>query len=352
MTARKTFHGCIWVICMILLGACQKGAVVGEDKEIISAKSRSVAANKLPAPQVEVGLFELSGAASVQDGVLLADDELIGSVYFAPHDASGDLIFKLIKIERKRKKSAPFTSDTKLFPVQDFEGLAADGDKVYLLGSHQAHRSQSRRSDREFLIKAQWDEGELKFKAQYNDLLSDIVNVLSDQGVAVSITNTQVTPIINIEGMAVSNGNLFLGIREPLLNGNAIVLKADEADLFSGNPQFKVSSLPLGGAGIRGLHWDEVNDRLLVLSGGKDDVGDIDPDIVAGIWTLSAGADSELVYTFTAVELGGPAGEKRAKPEAISALPDGRIAVYMDGEGAAGNRVLYLDSIPGLQSNE
>jgi hypothetical protein len=309
-----------------------------------STTLKSTAFGSANTPRVQVSLFEFSGAAVVPGGILLADDELVGSVYFAPETAFDDLFLTQVKIERKRKDAAPFSKDSKLIPVQDFEGLASHDGLVYLLGSHQAHRSHDRRSDREFLIQAKWDDDELDFEKTYDGLLLHIANVLTSNGLSVSLTDTTVTPIINLEGLAVNDGRFWLGIREPLIDGNAILLEANIESLRTDNPQFVLFQLSLSGAGIRGLHWDVDNQRLLLLSGGKDDGGDIDLDIIPGIWQVKPGTTTAtLIHSFTEEQLGAPAGERRAKPEALSILSDGRIAVYMDGEGNPGNRVLYID---------
>jgi hypothetical protein len=82
---------------------------------------------------------------------------------------------------------------------------------------------------------------------------------------------------LNIEGLVVTGGKLFAGLRAPTLDGKSFVVAIDAERLFNANAAIdesdvRIISVPLGpGRGIRDLAL--LNDgRLLVLSGPAQDV--------------------------------------------------------------------------------
>ena len=341
---RRAILYSVGLALLAMLTGCQSWMQEEGDSERSVTSPQSNSAQRTSRPEVRMQLFELSGAALVEDGILIADDELVGTVYFSPSAALDNLHLLPVKVERDREESAPFSKKSKLFPVQDFEGLTSSGDTVFLIGSHEPHRSEARRSDREFVIKAKWDDGDLRFKKIYKDLLPDMEDVFKEIDVDLDVKTTKVEPKVNIEGVAVNEDVLFVGFREPQSDNKAILVSVNQKQLFDGEPEYSISTIALGGAGIRGLHWDEDGNRLLLLSGGADDKGDKDAAIIPGVWALElGGSEPALLHAFTPEELGGPPGEKRAKPEAIVGLPDGRVAILMDGESVSVSNVLYLD---------
>jgi hypothetical protein len=82
---------------------------------------------------------------------------------------------------------------------------------------------------------------------------------------------------LNIEGLVVTGGKLFAGLRAPTLDGKSFVVAVDTSKLFDANAAIdesdvRIISVPLGpDRGIRDLAL--LNDRrLLVLSGPAQDV--------------------------------------------------------------------------------
>jgi hypothetical protein len=247
-----------------------------------------------------VGL-ELSGIGTVPGGVLVASDELAGSVLFVDSaelgGTTGTLTATLVKVDRARKRSKPHTRLSRLFAVQDFEGIATDGASVvYLVGSHAPKERDGwhRRPDREFLIKAKWrpDDRELRVGKPKERGVPGIYSKLIDH-----LTGTKGRSVLggfNVEGLALRDGSLYIGLRSPLSEGNrgkALVFSATEKDLFGKNSlqfdgPFTRLELDLRGGGVRGLPWDAPTGKLLVLSGASADGADVQP----ALWSYDLSA--------------------------------------------------------------
>ena len=78
---------------------------------------------------------------------------------------------------------------------------------------------------------------------------------------------------VNVEGLAVKNGQLYIGFRGPVRDGTAYVLRVAVDPLFDGAPADpKLLPVELGqGLGVRDLAT--VADGLLVLAGPEADQG-------------------------------------------------------------------------------
>lgn len=254
---------------------------------VIALARRMVAEQPKPPLGLRLVSLELSGIDRVRGGFLIAEDELVGSLVFMD-DASlakGAPQGRLVKLERRRKRLAK-RARTKLFGVQDAEGVASDGDRtVYVLGSHHGSKkggSWQRRPGREFIIEARWDPkgrklvvptpkpktpGKKRKKKNRRDGLYTrfLEDLRADHGPAV-------LQGLNAEGLALRAGRLFVGLRSPLERGRALVFYAEAGHLFEGGRvRWQKLSLALGGQGVRGLHWDAPARRLLILGGPTTD---------------------------------------------------------------------------------
>lgn len=159
----------------------------------------------------------------------------------------------------------------------DIEGLARDGDMVYVLGSHSYKRkkvdpNKSYKKNREAMetVTAEPDTDRLcRFR-------------LNADGTAAAIEETTLRPFldnhailrafakvpgkengIDLEGLAASGGRLYVGCRSPVLRGNFVpVLRCKFAKPLT---EVEVVYLNLGGRGVRDL--TRAGDGLLVLAG-------------------------------------------------------------------------------------
>jgi hypothetical protein len=292
--------------------------------------------------RLEAGGFELSGLAVVEDGMLVVDDELVGAVLFV-RDGREKRLAQMVKIERKRTESEPFTHLPRLSAVQDFEGIASDGkNKVFFIGSHNG-KDGDRRPDREFLIEAKWKaaDRELAWQRETRALAKQLEPALKKLQVSIGLTNTKIDSKFDIEGLGYSDGKIYIGLRGPLTSkSEAIVVRTDADSLFDPNNEAKFEALPLSleHGGIRSLEWDSVTKKLLILSGPAGDA----VDAVSALWAFDPVSGAvNLIHKFTPEELG--AGRKVRSAEGVCRDASGKIVVAFDGSEEGSPNLLLLD---------
>lgn len=269
--------------------------------------------------------LELSGCAVVEGGLLLVEDELIGALLFASKIGQAPIDVATIKLERKKKARAPFAPAHKLFPYQDFEDIASDGaSQVYVIGSHHG-KDGERRPDREFLFACDWDakDGEIKVVGEQYGLLDMIAPVLKAAGVDIGLTETDVVDTLNIEGLALHGGTLYIGLRSPLsASGKALLLSGPVEGVMAGSAALQLTEIDLAGGGIRALDWDPVRGALLGISGPAGDGSG-----PSSLWAIDVeGGTAETVLKFDEFIA-------RKSPEGICRMPGGPLVVALDGEG-------------------
>jgi hypothetical protein len=135
----------------------------------------------------------------------------------------------------------------------DIEAIAAEGNSYYIIGSHGISKKQGEQQanrfrifrlkvDRETGTPAGVDVASLSGLLRADAILGEHFQMpLQESGV-------------NIEGLAVRNGRLFVGFRGPNLEGYAFVMEVAAKDIFenSPKPQYTLHKLRLGeGFGIR-----------------------------------------------------------------------------------------------------
>jgi hypothetical protein len=146
----------------------------------------------------------------------------------------------------------------------DIEGIAAEGDRYYITGSHGISKKQGERQGNRYSI----------FRLKV-DPASGVPPGVSIAGVRVPASLEvaslagilRADPVlgecfgkplqhkgVNIEGLAARNGRLFVGFRNPNLNGCAFVMEIPADDVFGrrAQPKYALHRLRLGeGLGIR-----------------------------------------------------------------------------------------------------
>ncbi|MEN6428217.1 MAG: DUF3616 domain-containing protein [Phycisphaerales bacterium] len=138
----------------------------------------------------------------------------------------------------------------------DTEAIAAEGDCYYIIGSHGISKKEGLPQGNRYSI----------FRVKADPVTGLPVRPLSVNKASLAGV-LRADPVlgeyfgkplqqrgVNIEGLAVREGRLFVGVRGPNLQGNAFVLEVRADDVFSGNsqPGHVLHRLPLGpGYGIR-----------------------------------------------------------------------------------------------------
>ena len=205
------------------------------------------------------GFFEASGVAHVPGtaGVLFVDDASNRNIYWM--EVSGDGVQKAPAVP------VPIAAD-----ITDLEGITSDGTSFYVVGS------QSKRSGFQ-------GDGLVRFKFDPRTRRTDAVERI--QGLkawlAAHVPELKGTAqrlgdhVLNIEGLAWDprGARLLLGLRAPVVNGQALVVPIklqdprgpfSAANLRADGPTIR---LPLGGAGVRSIEYDEVSRAFRVITG-------------------------------------------------------------------------------------
>ncbi len=228
------------------------------------------------------GSSDSSAAFKVDDGrFVVADDENnILRVYDV--DKPGLPVQTITSLQQ-------FLSDVDDLEA-DIEASAVVGDMVYFIGSHGRNKNGKLRPAREVFCAAKFgvsDSGEVKLEfvgRPYRRLLYDLVN--SSIGIELGLAKVvrfddpskkSLAPKkggVNIEGMtAGADGSLYIGFRNPLFDGKALVVKllnpraavlAGEVCRFEG-PML----LELGERGIRSLEYDLGAKLCYIVAGEK-----------------------------------------------------------------------------------
>ncbi|MFC1569439.1 DUF6929 family protein [bacterium] len=217
--------------------------------------------------------------------------------------------------------------------VNDLEAVASAGNDLYYFCSSQNISKQGKRpKNREYLIKVKRENSGLKVLDKI-DLLSLIENNYSPEEQAqlgLIRKEKDGRPVLNIEGMAWHDNILYFGLKEPSLDGNAILLQlSDVESLFDSH---RLSSKQL-------TRFGKVN--LGSFQGKIATFSDLYMDPEGQLWALSTIADvenSDQMGTFHRIHR-FPDGKLEAepivrfpemKPEGICLNPSGQFLIVVD----------------------
>jgi len=138
----------------------------------------------------------------------------------------------------------------------DIEGIAASANGYYIIGSHGISKKRGERQDSRFAIfhlAADSDTGmPLESGGARAASLSHILR--ADRALGDHFGKPLQHKGVNIEGLAIRDGRLFVGFRGPNLDGDAFVMEIAADDVFSrrSQPSYTLHRLALGpGLGIR-----------------------------------------------------------------------------------------------------
>jgi hypothetical protein len=206
----------------------------------------------------------------------------------------------------------------------DMEAAASDAKYIYIVGSHSIRRrqveedrtyKQNRKrltrvvphteSYRLFRIKLD-DAGQLATKESID--LREILENDEILGPFFSVPGKENG--IDIEGIAVKDGRLFVGFRGPVLRGNFVPVLAFR---FDEPEDYELLFVQLGGRGIRDLV--AVDDGFLIVAGA---IGDGDASYQLCLWNGEDGVPGEGGWDSKIVKIGELATELGVKPEGLA----------------------------------
>lgn len=252
------------------------------------------------------GTFEASGVVYVPgtDGVLFVDDDHPDEVFF-------------MRLGEDRKQAGRITPVKISASIIDLEGITTDGQQFYVVGS----QSKSVGGDLTGLARFRFDSknqrvvdtqsisGLKSFLASNVDELRGMQNTTYNDGG------------INVEGIAwdPKGERLLLGLRSPVVDGQALVVPLklrDPQGAFSfDNMEVegrKAIRLPLNGAGIRSIEYDDLSKTFGLITGAGPDSERMD----FKLWEWTGSGDPTALretHTF----------DRRLKPEGITRVTSG-----------------------------
>jgi hypothetical protein len=252
------------------------------------------------------GPFEASGVAHVPgtDGVLFVDDGRTDEVFW-------------MRLGEGRTQAGPIKAIKFGASVVDLEGVTTDGTYFYVVGS----QSKSKGGDSAGLVRFRFDaHGQ---KAEGAEAVSGLKRFLAENVSELRGMGDRKYKDggINVEGIAwdARNGRLLLGLRSPVVEGQALVvplrLRDPRGALSSGNLEVeggKAIRLPFGGAGIRSIEYDERARAFRVITGAGPNSEKLD----FKLWEWDGDAARPALR-----EVG--TYERRLKPEGVTRVSTG-----------------------------
>jgi hypothetical protein len=232
----------------------------------------------------------------------------------------------------------------------DMEGAASDAEYVYIVGSHSMRRKKideegTYKKNRKQLTRVTPHE---KSYSLYRIKLTDDGELVSKEQVDLryvlaaddTIRSFFMVPGkengVDIEGVAVKDGTVFVGFRGPVLRGNFVPVLAFQFDKPN---DYELRFVQLSGRGIRDI--TAVQDGFLIIAGP---VGDGDASYKLYFWNGEDRVPDEGESSGRLTAIGEIVTDMGVKPEGIVVTAETadawRVLVVSDGESNASEWVV------------
>jgi hypothetical protein len=256
----------IGLILIVTVGAyfyfTVRGNTGGQKKSKVQDRSTGQVAGE----KLRGGNFELSDVSQVEGigGLLIAADSNPNEILWMKIDKSGKQVGEVVPIALG-------------VLVQDPEAIASDGTYFYVAGSQSDPAAGSGNA----IVRFKFDPAtqrvlEPQSVSNFREFLISNVPMLKGEGEKDGKQGG-----LNIEGIAwdpnSKNGRLLLGLRNPLVDGHALIIPVslrDPKGAFSKeNLQVDAAQamkVKLNGSGIRSISYDKVANSFLIISGAPE----------------------------------------------------------------------------------
>lgn len=202
------------------------------------------------------GTFEASGVVFVGGGVLFVDDGRADTLFWMPLDGEG-------------QQAGSATSIALGASIRDMEGITTDGTFIYVVGSQSKKDSEPGAG----LARFRFDRQALR--ATDVEIVAELRTLLLNEMPALKAASGSRADGFNIEGLAWDRqrGELLLGLRAPVVDGQALVIPLrlrNDGPLTRENlvvDKDAVQRLSLDGAGVRSIEYDEADGAYRLISG-------------------------------------------------------------------------------------
>ncbi len=284
------------------------------------------------------------------DGPVLEDRDLSGMACISPTrclvGTDENCSVQVVALSRSGKALSVLQSVELLDAGDeiDIEAIAAEGDCYYIIGSHGiAKKSGQVQGNRYKLFRLPVDRATGMPAADGSGLsVASLAGILRrDSVLGPHFGRPLQQKGVNIEGLAIRKGRLYVGLRNPNLGGYAYVLEVGADDVFAGvgPPPYVLHKLLLGaGLGIREIA--ATREGFLIIAGNAgSEPSDAYPEAVdyaadRGFWMFAWDGLSEEVDKLGAIP------NAPAKAEAMTILdetPD-QVTVLILFDGARKGR--------------
>lgn len=273
---------------------------------IIYASRSGIQRNPSPMTAFAGGTFEASGVVHVPgtDGVLFVDDDHTDEIFF-------------MRVGQDRKQAGRITAVKLSADIIDLEGITTDGTYFYVVGS----QSKPEGGDLTGLARFKFDSqnqrvvdtqsiaGLKSFLANNVDELRGMQQTTYEDGG------------INVEGLGwdPNRKRLLLGLRSPLTEDKALVVPLklrDPQGAFSfDNMEVeggKAIRLPLNGAGIRSIEYDDLSKAFRLITGAGPNAEKVD----FKVWEWTGNSEPPTLRETDSFD-------RRLKPEGITRVKSG-----------------------------
>lgn len=172
--------------------------------------------------------------------------------------------------------------------VNDLEAVAYAGDQIYyILSSQNISKHDKRTANREYVLQVERVGEKFIVRSKIN-LLSLILNTYSPgqrANLGLVATEKDGRPVLNIEGAAWFDGALYLGLKEPALNGEAIIWKLNHPESLFKTGQLQPDQLSRFGTV-----------RVGDMEGKAGTLSDLLFDSSGKLWALSTIPDVDAAH--------------------------------------------------------
>ena len=312
----KRFIGVVLILLLTTIVVGVLGLAAFSDVSMTSFP-----ASPVPITAFSGGTFEASGVAHVPgtDAILFVDDGRSNEIF-------------LMQLGEDRKQTGAIKTIDIATSIIDLEGITTDGEYFYIVGS----QSKSKGADQAGLARFTFDAANQR--AVGTQAASGLKKFLADNVYELrGMENTKyIDGGINVEGIAwdPQNTRLLLGLRSPIVDGNALVvplkLRDPKAALSFDNLEVeghKAIRLSLRGAGIRSIEYDESRKAFFLITGAGPNSERMD----FKTWEWSGNSETPTLRELETFD-------RRLKPEGITRVSTGGrdfIFIVFDTSGYA-----------------
>lgn len=212
------------------------------------------------------GIYEPSAIQQLPDGrFLVVEDE-------KQHPLS---LFAIGSDGRIESRPVERDSDDVLGKLDDLEGLTLDAaGNLYAITSHSRTGDGDEKRSRNKLVRFRIEADRIAAPEIVTDLKSHLTAAHPALAAAAEVLDVKNAGGLNIEAIDIEpdTQQLLIGLRSPLLNSKAIIVRIENpAAMFDAGEAPRLSpelaTLDLGSHGIRGLSWIAALHGYLVVSG-------------------------------------------------------------------------------------